>query len=227
MIKGVVFDLDHTLFDRYSTLRKIAPAMIEGFGDKISCGVDAEKFADALVSADKKHIHFGFEKVIEYLYKAGIFKNPISVEEYTEVLYKNFAKVAVPFSFTESVLEKLLEQGYKLGLITNGRSKIQSAKIGLLGIEKYFDEIIISGDLGIHKPDRRIFDIFAKKINLNPCEMLYVGDNPVNDVDASRKAGYIPVWVKTTGEWLFPEIERCRYEIDTVEELPDLLNKIR
>ena len=55
---------------------------------------------------------------------------------------------------------------------------------------------------------------------------MYVGDHPLNDVEGSRRVGYTPVWVKTTGTWFFDDIEKAPYEVDTVAELPELLAKI-
>ena len=57
-------------------------------------------------------------------------------------------------------------------------------------------------------------------------ELVYVGDHPVNDVDASRRAGYTPVWVKTLPEWQFDELRHAEYEIDSVKELWEVLEKL-
>ena len=56
--------------------------------------------------------------------------------------------------------------------------------------------------------------------------MAYVGDNPLNDIEASRKAGCVPIFVNTTKTWVLPEIEKPKYTVETVEEIPDLIEKI-
>ena len=66
----------------------------------------------------------------------------------------------------------------------------------------------------------------SERLNIPPEELMYVGDNPVNDVDGSRNAGYIPVWVKTTGYWCFEDIPHAEYEVETVEEIPALVKRI-
>ncbi len=113
--------------------------------------------------------------------------------------------------------------GFKLGLITNGKHDLQYAKIANVGLTDEFDEIVVSGDVGAQKPSTVPYEIMAQRLNIAPNEMLYVGDNPKNDVEASRKAGYIPVWVRTTGTWIFPEIEKPELQVDTVAELPELI----
>ena len=89
-----------------------------------------------------------------------------------------------------------------------------------------FDEAVFTGDIGVHKPEAEPFLLLSRKIGIPPEELLYVGDHPLNDVEGSRRVGYTPVWVKTIGAWYFDDIEKAPYEMDTVEELPSLLEKI-
>ena len=63
----------------------------------------------------------------------------------------------------------------------------------------------------------------ALRLGVKPNECVYVGDNPINDVDASRKAGYVPIHVETTENWVIPEIERPKYSVKTVEEIEALM----
>ena len=62
--------------------------------------------------------------------------------------------------------------------------------------------------------------------NYKTKEMLYIGDHPLNDIDGSRNAGCIPVWVKTTGIWTFPEVKKPDLQVDTVKEIPQLIKQI-
>lgn len=87
------------------------------------------------------------------------------------------------------------------------------------------DEIVVGGEVGINKPDTKPFEIFADKIGISPSHMLYIGDNPFNDVEASRNAGYTPVWVKTYGTW-DDSVVPADYEVDTVMEIPSLIDKL-
>ena len=65
-----------------------------------------------------------------------------------------------------------------------------------------------------------------KRLGIKTEEMLYIGDHPRNDIEGSRNAGFVPVWVKTTGTWIFPEIEKPELQVETVEEIPTLIDKI-
>lgn len=224
MIKAAVFDLDHTLFDRYETLKKVVPMFRERF--EIANGITDEYFAKEFIYADRQYVHFSWEKILEHLINCGIFVSPPDINEYTEFLLSCFQKVAVPFSFSAKTLETLRKNGIKTGLITNGRHEVQAKKLKMLGLENSFDAILISGDFEFRKPDARIFEEAAKRLGIKPEEMMYIGDHPLFDVDGSRKAGCVPVWVMTTGTWVYPEIEKPELKVNTVEEIPGIIEKI-
>ena len=148
-----------------------------------------------------------------------------AVNVFPDFISPLFMKNAVPFDFSIPTLKEL-RKNYKTGLITNGKHELQAKKIEMLGMEDLFDEVMISDDFGVRKPDTKLYAIMAEKLGIEPGEMLYVGDHPKNDIDASRNAGYIPVWVKTTGTWIYPDIEKPELQVDTVAELPELLKNI-
>ncbi len=224
MIKAAIFDLDHTLFDRYATLAEVAKRFRTQF--EVADGVTDEQITKELVWADKQYVHFHWRHIHKHLVDCGLFSQAPSFEEYRDFVVSCFFKIAIPFDFAIPMLEGLRKSGIKTGLITNGNHDLQYAKINLLGLQDSFDSIIATGDIGVHKPERGPFDIMAARLQLDSKEMLYIGDNPLNDVEGARLAGYIPVWVKTTGTWVFPEIEKPELQVETVEEIPALIKKL-
>ncbi len=227
MIKGVVFDLDHTLFDRYATLRVVLPEMYKRLRDKISSDLSQEAFIEGLIAGEKQHIYNGWEYTADRLVEMGIFLPGTKGEEVWHCLYTYCWPIAaVEFPFTKPMLARLRQMGLKLGIVTNGEHNCQQMKIEMLGFEQLFDEIVISGDVGVQKPAAEPFKVMSRKLDIAPENLLYVGDNPKNDVEGSRNAGYIPVWVKTIGNWCFDDIAPCEYEVDTVGQLPELIEKI-
>ena len=104
--------------------------------------------------------------------------------------------------------------------------QIQEKKIEMLGLAPYFDEIIISGATPYAKPQIEIFQLMADKLGILTNEMMFVGDHPHFDVEGSKNAGCIPVWVKTTGTWIFPELQKPEIQVETVAELPEILLNI-
>lgn len=227
MIKGVVFDLDHTLFDRYATLRTVLPEMYKRMRENIPQDLSLDDFIDKFIKMEKKHIYNGWTYTGEKLVEHGVFINGTKGQDVWKCLFTYcWPLAAVKYPFTEPMLEKLHDMGLKIGILTNGEHRLQMTKLNLLNIEPFVDEIVISGDVGAQKPDSKPFKVISEKIGISPEELLYVGDNPLNDVEGSRNAGYTPVWVKTIGDWCFDDIERCEYEVKTVAEIPELVNKI-
>lgn len=227
MIKGVVFDLDHTLFDRYGTLRAVLPEMYSRMRDSIPENLSQEDFIEGLIAGEKQHIYHGWDYTADRLVEMGIFNEGTKGADVWRCLFTYcWPLAAVKYPFTEPTLIRLKEMGLKLGIITNGEHDLQWNKLRLLNFDYLFDEIVISGDVGAQKPESKPFEVMSEKLGIEPENLLYVGDNPLNDVEGSRKAGYIPVWVKTIGNWCFDNIERSEYEVDTVAEIPNLVLKI-
>ena len=224
MIKAAVFDLDHTLFDRYGTIKAIAPDIIAGFD--IADGITAEIFTEELSYADKQFVHKGWRNIHAYLVNKKMFKVAPTYDEYAKNVLKCFKTTTVKYDFAIPVLKEIKNMGIKTALITNGTPELQYFKIKSLELDSCFDEIIVSGETPYEKPDKRIFELMAEKLGIETNEMLYIGDHPVNDIDGSRNAGCIPVWVKTTGTWVFPEVEKPELQVETVEEIPDIIREI-
>ena len=88
-----------------------------------------------------------------------------------------------------------LAEKYSLGLLTNGPGDLQWEKIKLLGVESYFDAIIVSGDMGIHKPDSRLFGSLLQRLDAPASKAVYVGNSYEMDIIGASNAGMLSVWV--------------------------------
>ncbi len=108
-------------------------------------------------------------------------------------------------------LLKRLRRRFRLGLITNGPSDMQWAKIDMLKIESLFDEIIVAGDIGIYKPDERIFASMLQRLDASAQHALYIGDSLEMDVAGAKQAGLHTGWINRDGKpaavELFPDFE--------------------
>ena len=65
---------------------------------------------------------------------------------------------------------------FKMGIISNGDDLQQRKRLEMLGINKYFNDVITSGKFGISKPSRKIFDMACERNNVNLEECYYIGD---------------------------------------------------
>ena len=224
MIKAIGFDLDHTLFDRYKTLEIVSKKLRYAF--KVNPKYSDDEIFKIMEYADRYYVHKGWDALQEYIGSTDLFLEKLEYDQYRKFVMGEFMNVAVPYSFTLPILKQLKEKGYKLALITNGRPKLQRSKIKMLQLEEYFDEIYIGGEHKLAKPSIEPFIYVAEKLGVSPNEMAYVGDNPENDIEASRKAGCLPIHINTTKTWVLENIEKPIYSLETVAEIPHLIAKI-
>ena len=132
-------------------------------------------------------------------------------------LREQYGKKPLLFEGVEEVL-KILNVKYKLGLVSNGRTDVQHAKIRNSGIKKYFSAICISESIGSKKPDPEIFLSCLGGLSVNADEAVFVGDNPVADIQPALALGMEAVWVENQN---FPEsCHACK----RIRHLPELLS---
>ncbi len=86
-------------------------------------------------------------------------------------------------------LQNLRDKGYLLGVLTNGYTHIQNRKLDVSGLRPLLDYAMITGDENIQKPHPEAFRRMALRLGVHPADCVYVGDNPINDVQGARSVG--------------------------------------
>ena len=83
-------------------------------------------------------------------------------------------------------------------IVTNGGSRTQRPKLEQLGLTELFkpENILVSGELGVWKPDAELFRLAAKRAGCHPRECLFVGDDPVRDIEGAAAVGMQTCWVR-------------------------------
>ncbi len=226
-IRGVVFDLDNTLFDRQATLRLVFPTLLAAVkaAGALPDGVSGDDLAAGWFDADRRLCMYGWPRVYGDLVEKGLLSPAMPFEDYAGAVLAAFGTGAVRYDYAAGTLETLRGRGLALGLLTNGFEELQMTKLRLIGLENAFDVILTPAPGEKKKPDPDFFLKMAERLGCPPETLLYVGDDPFNDVGGAYAAGYVPVWVKTSGIW--PEgRKRAPYEIANVGELPALLDRL-
>ena len=95
------------------------------------------------------------------------------------------------------VLIGLKRKSAAIYLLSNAQALFTKPELKLLDIEKYFDGIIISSDVGYNKPDKRIFDHCIDKYKLDRSDCVFVGNDKYADVEGALNAGLLPVYIRT------------------------------
>jgi FMN phosphatase YigB (HAD superfamily) len=86
-----------------------------------------------------------------------------------------------------------------LALITNGASDTQRGKLRVLGMEHWFEAVVISGEVGIAKPNASVFDLALLQLVVERENVWHVGDSLTTDVAGAKAAGLTAVWINRSG----------------------------
>jgi putative hydrolase of the HAD superfamily len=125
--------------------------------------------------------------------------DPLLPSRMLSVFQQTRRRLHVLFPDTLACLTALHAQ-YRLALITNGAPDLQRTKIGGSGLGERFEVIVVSGELGIGKPDPRIFKAALERLQLTPPEAVMVGNSLAHDIEGARAAGVGSVWINRTGD---------------------------
>ena len=113
------------------------------------------------------------------------------------------------YNFCGEVLAGLKEQGYSLGVISNWDSSARPI-LEELGLTGYFDNIIISSEIGVEKPASEIFQKAFEVSGVDAGSSLYVGDNYYDDAVGSRSVGMDVLIINRYGDFGIEELSDCR-----------------
>jgi len=130
------------------------------------------------------------------------------------------------FKETISTLETLKASGIGVGLISNWDTTARDV-LSKTGILPLLDEVIISSEIGIEKPDERIFLHALDRIHVPAEECLYVGDNYYDDVLGSQKVGMDSLLINPFGKQGIEELPDIRKISNIDELLPNLNVRVR
>jgi putative hydrolase of the HAD superfamily len=125
-------------------------------------------------------------------------------------------------------LERLRAGGRRIGIITNGDLTFQQSKVERVGLSPLVEQVIASGELGVAKPDRRIFEHACEVFDVAPAEAAYVGDRLATDAIGAAEAGLIGVWLDRNREATATQLAQAAASavvvIHSLDELPTLLD---
>lgn len=111
----------------------------------------------------------------------------------------------------------------RMGIITNGFADLQMVRLERTGLAPHFEHIIISEEVGIAKPDPRIFAHALEKMgNPDKKRVLMVGDNPQSDILGGLNIGVETCWLNLHGADT-PQDIQPHYQVSSLDELQALL----
>lgn len=204
----MLFDFDGTIAGTTDNKSEI----MNRIGKKYGCPIGREDYLNA------------FRKLVDNRKlddRVPIFEEIVGDRKIAEKISEEYSMRSLEcmriYPDAEQVLKDL---SVKKGLITNGPKEVQWSKIRKLGVEHYFDTIIVSGEVGKSKPDPEIFNIALESLDANPSETIYVGDIPDLDVMGAKNAGLVSALINRDGK--SPSVEPD-YELDDLRELRSVI----
>lgn len=217
-MKAALFDLDETLLDRSGSLKDFVHWQAsEQLGLNIN---EATRFADRFIELDQNGMVWK-DRVYETLIPEFSLGN-WSVDDLLQSYLLTFCAFCKQRSGADLAINEFKSKGYKIGLVTNGKSPFQERNFHALGFDHLFDCIVVSEAVGIRKPDRAIFELACEEVNADIRSSVFVGDNPIADVKGAKESGMNTVYVPINEEYVL-----CEHADETHTELSRLVGYVQ
>lgn len=196
-VKAVAFDVDQTLWDFHSHRRKALEQCLALIVERSTAAqTTAWTIDDLQARYDRIEANAPGERLStirgESLAEAAIEAAPADRalgDELTELYFSIRHGPAEPFPDVASALMQLTDMGLRLAVVTNGNTDM-----AMLGLAHHFEILVVGPDIGMAKPEERIYTEVANRLGCSPNELVCVGDDPIKDVAAPQALGWKGVW---------------------------------
>ena len=195
--KAVLWDLDETIYSRRDAARRLFLGLFRVclYTDRGDAFLEeAVSYMMTRVKRNSMIHEDGFRALLQR-YPAD---KPYVYADCYDYYYAHMRSYIAPDAQTVEIIQKLKARGLKQAIVTNVVPELlkhQKKKVQTLGIGALLDAVVYSAELGVHKPDRGIFDHAARLLGVANEECLFVGDDADSDVVGARNAGMEVVWL--------------------------------
>jgi 2-haloacid dehalogenase len=217
-IKAIVFDAYGTLFDVNSAAEKCKGKI----GDKW------EGFANFWRTTQLEYTwlrslmkrHKDFWQVTEDSLDKSMKTFKIDASMKSELL--NLYKLLSPYPEVKEVLKKLKEKEYRLAILSNGTPTLLNELVKSNNLENIFDNLFSIEEVGIYKPDSKVYDIPIKKYQIKAEEIAFLSSNTW-DVSGGGNYGYNAIWVNRNKN-IFDNLDyKPKNEVSDLTQLVDIV----
>lgn len=201
--KAVFFDADDTLFDYPKAERAALRACLREFRIRLGLGGCIESYRrhnkdvwQAFERGETDQATLRVERFRRLAVELGLSDLPVDRVSayYLEALSGQPHLLPGALATVRRMAKR-----FPLALVTNGIAAVQRRRFAASPIMPCFQAVVISEEVGIAKPDPRIFEPALKKIGIEAGDVLYVGDSVTSDMAAARNAGMDFCWLNPGG----------------------------
>ena len=214
-IRAIVFDMGGTLIYPVDPVGETYARTAYAYGVRLPAEATTTAFREAMKSSSPRprgtipcdgNDRAWWKQVVARSLPENAFAEPAAFEAFFEEVYLHFAKAEAWGIYPEAleVLKALSDYGVELVALSNWDARLHTVLDGS-GLGEYLPKRFISAELGWEKPDPAIYRHVAEILRQPPTALMSVGDDPRNDVEGPRKAG-----------WQAMQIERPKRDLWTV-----------
>ena len=217
-VKAIIFDAYGTLFDVNSAAEKCK----DKIGDKW------ENFANYWRTTQLEYTwlrslmdrHKNFWQVTEDSLEKSM--NAFKIDKAMKNELLNLYKALNTFPEVKDVLNKLKEKNYKLAILSNGTPALLNELVKSNNLDNIFDDIFSIEEVGIYKPDAKVYDMPIKKYKIQKEEVVFLSANTW-DISGGGNYGYSSIWVNRNNS-IFDNLDyKPKDEVKNLNQLLDIV----
>ena len=225
----ILFDADDTLLDFTSAEREAFSAMLVDFGLSAQEGYFSLYKAcnhqawQAYERGEIDAVDLRRKRFADFIASAGLSKaiDPLAMNT---AYLENLIRHTSPLEGALEVLKTLQSRKVRMGIITNGLKEVQRPRIRRVGMEKFFDVVLVSDEIGLAKPDTRFFALAHEAMGLpDKGKVLVVGDSYASDITGAKNYAFPSCWFNPRAQPL-PQPAVPDFEIRSLRELIGLVS---
>jgi FMN hydrolase / 5-amino-6-(5-phospho-D-ribitylamino)uracil phosphatase len=223
-IRAVAFDLDNTLWDVDPVIARADERWMEWLREhcpRIPERLSLEDLRVARMALAEREPHnahdFTYLRIASLAEHAREFGYDEGIAEQAFEIFFAARNQVDFFADVRPALERLRTR-YALGSLSNGNADLQR-----IGVADFFAVSLNARGIGAAKPDRRCFERLVAELRVEPREVIYVGDDPLLDVEAARAAGLSTAWMNRTQQVWPVEVRPADMSVRDCTELADRL----
>ncbi|MDZ7816320.1 MAG: HAD-IA family hydrolase [Planctomycetota bacterium] len=229
-LQGIFFDLDDTLYSctkfAESARRNACKALVEAGVDYPEEDLYAELVS--VIDEFSSNYDYHFDKVLLRIPQSSIegLNRTVLIAAAVVAYHNTKVRELFPYEDALDLLQRLQKTDLVRGLISAGKPFKQAEKLVRLGLLKYLSHgaIFITEQVGITKANPRLFLLACERVKIEPEKTMYIGDNPLWDIDVPNDLGMITVHHKRQGKHAQKESRtQPDYVINNFYDLMDIL----